>query len=400
MTVIYNEANVPKLKLGSIKNIVNAENKKWGKKSAAYQVIKEFTDLNMSDIAIYAAIYLSRIKQKPMWTLDDLVDQLTRKDFVDENLVHFLEKSPKFEGLDDSEKKEKALLIAQSIADSEADIINIVNEHIMASSAQTNRTLAHQLTPGQLKQMLTVITKIISTLQKMYGDDKEITKLVDSIVWYTDSKKSTSVWFNTFLRDLGAHLGLALRDIRDMKKEKGTSEKEFAILNSLQKQFEGYQVDFNEYEAMNILWPESENDIKGISGLKQYFVEIEAYRTKAKTIITKYMKMKDKLMKVESEDEEDNVAIKASEWSDIRVKMLVKKTIKDNYNELLTADLEDRSNFVNKKAAELLQTRKGLEAFMSQNNHDPESELAGLLAKAIVNPNTNKGRPADVKEEI
>lgn len=401
MAVIYDESKVPKLQLKNISAIKKIEETKHGKKSAAYQIIKELGDLDMSDIAIYAAMYLAGIKQKPTWTVDELKDQLTRKDFVDDKLLPLLEKSDKFQSLPEAEKKKKAYEVAQSIADSEAEIIQIVNEHITANSSKTQTTLAHQLTPGQLRQMTAMLTKIITTLGKMYrSEEPELATLIASMVWYTDSKKTTNLWFNTLLRDIAAMIGLALKDIKDAKREKEISEKEFATLNSLQKQFEVYQRELNEYEGMNILWPESEKDIKGITGIKQYMAEVEVYRNKAKAIINQYAKRKDRLMGVKSDEDEENVALEAKGWDDTKVQALVRRTVREAYKNIAVADATEKAAFVNAKAEELLKTQRGLGTFLSQNSYDPEGELAGLLGRAVNSVNTMKGRPTENMEEI
>lgn len=399
MAVFYNEASIPKIKLQNIKGIKRQEDVKHGKKSAAYSIIKEFSELNMSDIAIYAAIYLSKIKQKPLWTVDELKDQLTRKDFIEESLLPLLEKSEKFQSLPEPDKKAKALLIAQSIADSEAEVVRIVNEHISVTGSSQDNTLAHQLTPGQLRQLLATITKIVGLIKKLYADGEEFKEIMASMTWYTDSKNTTNAWFATLLTDLSGTIGITLRDIKDMKQDSDVTEKEFATLNSLQKQFEGFNSDLTEYQNMNILWPESENDIKGLTGLNQYFKELEAYRAKAKTIINQYVKRKDKLMNIMSDDEADNVAIEAQGWNDEKLSALIRKTLKDNYEALVVADIKERADFMNIKAEELLANQKGLRSFMAKDSYDPESELAGLLAKAAKDPNIFKGRKQNIENQ-
>ena len=397
MAVTYNEAKIPKINLKNIGSIKKEQEQKWGKKSAAYQVIRELEELNMSDIAIYAGMYLASIKQKPVWTIEDLKDILVRKDFIDDKLLPLLNRTKKFQSLPEPEKKAKALLIAQGIADGEAEVIQIVNTHLTANSKDV--TLANQLTPGQLRQLLNMLNKIVDILNKIYDkNEPEIVNLMKSIIWYTDSKNTTNVWFNTLLRDFSGIVGLAIRDIKDMKRDKGISEKEFAVLNSLQKQFEGFSNELNEFEKLNVLWPESENDIKGLTGLKQYIAEVEAYRVKAKQVIDQYIKRKDKLMNVRSEDEEDNIAIQTAGWSDEKINAMIKKIIKDNYNLLAAADLAERAAFINEKSAELLNTQRGLNTYMSKTSHDPESVLAGMFGKMIVNPNVFMGRPENQEE--
>ena len=52
-----------KVKLADIKQVLKKEESKHGKKSADYQLIGELGKLGLSDIAIYAGMYLARRKQ-------------------------------------------------------------------------------------------------------------------------------------------------------------------------------------------------------------------------------------------------------------------------------------------------------------------------------------------------
>jgi len=394
--IIFNEGNVPRVKLDNIGAIKKVEEKKHGRKSISYQLIQEFEELDFSDIAIYAAIYLASMKQKPYWTLEDLKDQLTNKTFIDEKLVPFLSKSKKFDKMKPVDKKKKAYEIAQNIVDNESEIIQTVNTYLVANSK--NITLAHQLSKSQITQLLKIFTDVINTLKKIYDEnDKEVTKLVNSIIWYTDSKNTTSSWLNVFIKDLSSTIVMTLQEIKNMKKEKGISEKEFALLNSLQKAFETYNSDLNEFHDLNILWPESDSDIKGLTGLKQYFNSLEKYRSEAKKIINQYIKRKDKLLNVSSDDEEENDQILDAAWK-VKFDGVIRKAAKEVADAYRKTDITERSDVLIKKAKELLSSEKGLKKHMESFTYDPESELVKILTGAVENINILRGRPEN--EEI
>ena len=396
MAIYFETTNLKKMKIPTIKDTLKREEKKHGKKSVDYTIIKELGDLELSDIAIYAGMFLAKRKQKPYYTISDLKHLLTDRDFIDDELIPLLDKSDKFDKLPTQKKKTAAIELAQNIIDNEAEVIQIVNNYLLAQS--TDVTFAHQLSVKQLNELFNIIKNVIETMKTIYDeDDRELKILLNSISWFTDSQKTTSSWLNELLKDVSGAIRLSLRDVKEMKQEGGLSEKEVAALNSLKVKLENFEQELNRFLSANILWPESEHDIDGLKDLRKYITDLEKYRVKAKSVIDQYRKRKDKLIDVKSEDDEDNEILAATGWDDTKLNALIRQTIKDIYDEVISADAIEKQEIVNNKAKELLQTQKGLEKYLSNETYDPEGEIAGLLAKAIADPNIQKGRPK--KEE-
>lgn len=399
MAIYFETNNLKKMKIPTIKDVLKKEETKHGKKSADYSIIKELGELKLSDVAIYAGMYLAKRKQKPYYTVSDLKHILTEKDFIDDELIPLLDRESKFNKLDSVRKKSKALILAQNVIDNEAEVIQMVNNHLLAQSKDV--TLAHQMSVKQLNEMYNIIKNVVDTMQTIYDeDDRELVNLMQSLNWKKAGEKSTTYFLNTVIRDVSSAIGLSLRDMKEMKQEGGLSEREVAALNSLKLRLEDNNKELNKFESINILWPESENDIEGLPGIRKYLIEIERYRLKAKSVIDQYKKRKDKLINVKSEDDEDNELIEMSNWNFEKVHALARQSIKDLYETVVRADVEERQEMIFKLAKDLLEEHKGLEKFLSQDSYDPEGELVGILTKIARDPNITKGRKkGDVENE-
>lgn len=388
-----------KVKLADIKQVLKKEESKHGKKSADYQLIGELGKLGLSDIAIYAGMYLARRKQKPYWTLDELKDQLTRRDFVDEKLRPMLDKTWKgFRGMTEQRKKEKALEVALSVIENESETIRTVNEHIAAQG--TNSTLAHQLSKGQLSKFAESLSSAVSKITRMYGaDDPDVAALVESIEWDPDSDKTTSAWLNGVVKAVGGALGVAARDLKEMKKG-AESEKRAAAVNSAMKSVESSRAELDEYDKMGILWPESDAPIKGVAGVASYVRKLESQRAAAMEIIGQYERRKDAILDLASSDADEDAALAGAKWSAEKVATLVSRMARRWANDEGGArayDDAERASAAQALAKEALR-RRGLAEFLSKDHPDPEGELAGMFGARLSSPDLLKGRPEGAVE--
>ena len=395
----YNEAagygRLDTMKVPNIDSVIQTETKKHGKKSAAFTLINELGQLDLNDIAIYAGMYLAGLLKKPYWTIDEIKDQLTRGDFVDEKLMPLLTaSSAKFKNMDEKTKKAKAMEIAQSIIDNESETVTTVNEFLMANSKSS--TLAHQLTKGQLGRLVELLTKVVDRLGRMYGEDEpDVQALVNGLTWNPDNKETTSAWLNAQIKEIDAACGVAVKDLKDMVKGE-RDDKRRATIISATKVFEGFMKELGTYESMGLLWPESDTPIDGLKGIAKYVRGLESEREQAKEIIDQYEKRKELISQLASEDEEENAALSAAGWSDEKVQTIVNKEAKawaSGAGEKLFDEIE-RSKQAQSLAAEMLKKHRGLEEYIiSQDHPDPESELAGIIGKRMASADLMRGRP-------
>jgi len=398
---IYFEIGMKDVKLGNIKDIQKKEDAKHGKKNISSQIIKEFGALNMSDIAMYCAMYLSEHNVKPYYTVQDLQEALTTRAFIDENLIPFLDKSDAMQKLPPAEKKRMALKIAMNIVDNERETIRIVNDYLAAQSS--NKVMAHQMSPKQIKELYNIIEESVNMIEKIEGFTKKVfdessdtyAKLLDEFYWTPDSLQTTSVWLNTLVKSVSAGLVLAMRDIKNIKDVQGLSEKQIASLNKHNITIKSLNSELNKFVGQMILWPESEHVLTGLHGLKKYFNEMEKYRKEAKEVIDLYKKRKDKLIDVRSEDDEENLAIEAKDWSDEKLLAVIRQSAKDIADITRGAEFTERNDIIHDKVLELIQI-PGLYSFVSKMSGDPESELAGRLGKALNSPDLMKGRKENI----
>ena len=397
--IFFNEAEgygrLDTMKVPNIDSVIKTETKKHGKKSAAFTLINELGQLNLNDVAIYAGMYLAGLLKKPYWTIDEIKDQLTRGDFVDEKLLPLLNaSSKKFKNMDEKTKKAKAMTIAQSIIDNESDTVTTVNEYLMANSKSS--TLAHQLTKGQLGRLTELLNKIVDRLGRMYGEDEpDVQALIDGLSWDPGQKETTSAWLNAQIKEISAACGVAVRDLKDMTKGE-RDEKRRATIISATKVFEGFMKELGTYETMGLLWPESDIPIDGLKGIAKYVRGLEAERESALEIIAQYEKRKAIISELASEDEEENTALSAAGWSDAKVQALINKEAKawaSGAGEKLFDELE-RSKQAQSLAANILKRHRGLEAYINSQDHpDAESELTGLIGKRMASADLMRGRP-------
>ena len=167
------------------------------------------------------------------------------------------------------------------------------------------------------------------------------------------------------------------------------------LLNKHNITIKSLNSELNKFVGQMILWPESEHVLTGLHGLKKYFNELEKYRTEAKEVIDLYKKRKDKLIEVRSEDDEENLAIEAKDWSDEKLLAVIRQSAKDIADITRGAEFTERNDIIHDKVLELIQI-PGLYSFVSKMSGDPESELAGRLGKALNSPDLMKGRKENI----
>ena len=121
------EANDKKIKLDNIKKVLDKESNKRGRKTAEYSLIKSLKDRDMTDIAIYTGMALLKTNLSPKWTIDEVMNLLESKNFIDKELIPLLSREYlKNANVTIPQMKNLALKIQENVLKNERETIDYI----------------------------------------------------------------------------------------------------------------------------------------------------------------------------------------------------------------------------------------------------------------------------------
>lgn len=391
----------------TIKSIIAKENKKRGKKSASFQLIKKLQEKEMSEIAIYTAMALAQLNIKPKWTIEEVMGALEDKNFIDDELIPYLVKNDVIdEEMSDEEKITIAKQIQENILQNEKNTIEYVKNVITSQSKIKNSIFVHQLSASQLENIKNAIKEALTIFQSATSDFN-----MDSYLNY-DAENSSEQTYQFFTKLLGGEakasceslpleISAVLAELNEVQKSKqiksAQGRKKLAgWISSL----ESANKVFNAVSQKRIIWPESDSDIKNLDELEAYFVSLEEIRDKMMPVIRQYKKRTQTVTHIKSTDEEENKEIVQAEWDEEKVNNLVNSLVKNllRNKEIRSIDYNDLIKKTDELAEKMFKKFDGLEEYLSIDHPDAIGELSGRIAARMGSSKALLGRPK--KENI
>lgn len=388
----------------TIANILNKEESKGrGKKSLAYNLIKQIREQQLGDIAVYVGIKLANMSINPKWTADEVLQVINSKNFIDKEFVPFLSQEY-FNDVEmsDKEMKDVASKIKDNILKNEKETVKSVYELTSARKKDTNVIFAHQLSTKQLQN---IQNSIIACLKVFAGCLKEY-KVTNYLNYDIEGKESTYIFFTNLMfgdGSLSNEIVMLLQKLGEIK-EKGTvtSPKGKKKLDTWLKNLTKAKEVFGKISQRKILWPEADKNINSEDSLKTYFIQIEAERPKALEILQRYKKRIAKNQNdIPTGDDEVDENVMSKEWSDEKVTGLINTTVKAllKGKEVYFNTPDEMIQKANEIAEQLCAENKGLAKYIKDQQHpDYIGELASMIASRIHSNKALMGRPS--KEEV
>ena len=401
------EANDKKIQLSNIQKVLDREEGKRGRKTAEYSVIKSLQDRDMTDIAIYVGMALTKVKLKPKWTVDDVVNLLDSKNFISNKLVPMLSK----EYLKDADvtipqMKTIAIQIQENVIKNEKETIDYVRNSIKTTKKDKNSILAHQLTRQQLTNLRNCIVIALRILKESTEDFKAEDYLNHIVsddnlqTTYTFMNKLMGGNFKASSRSLLNEITVVLNsliDVKDSGEVKNMAGKK--KLTKWIKDLNKIKKVFDRTIEKTIIWPETEKSIDSEKSLLRYFKQLEIDREKAQKIIARYKKLKAKQTHVSTGDKAKDEENASSEWSDEKVNKVVNTLAKElsRDKQFSLREPDEIVSESDKIAQELVDSFPGLQKFLEKDHPDYIGELSSIIASRLQSKNLNMGRP--IKDE-
>lgn len=234
-------------------------------------------DFDLSDIAIYTALFLAKREVKPEWTKEDIISLLTDRGDETENkgiLQPLLSKKfvdsmyivPK--GMDKKQIRKAATEAFIDIIKKETELINIATKYIYTSRKKMgdNTVFIHELDDKEIEKLALVSSKLV-------GEGHDPNEMKNGL-----AGKMTYQYFNEMWKDVLIYLNRKKTQLKKEGKELGTQEK------SLLKLLSTY------FPNKKILMPEATFKIKTPEDVRKYFNWIMKNKKILSAPIEKYVK--------------------------------------------------------------------------------------------------------------
>jgi len=391
----------------SISEIIKKQNlKKSGRKSIEFSLINSLKEKDMSDIAIYTALYLSKLTTNK-WSMDDIENVLENENFIDETLIPMLSKNfIDTNNLDEDQIREIAKKVQENIVENEKKTILMVSDFINERKSD-NTIFVHQLTQSQLSSIQNLIIETLQIFENVL-EDYNISDFLNHEASET-SLEQTYLFMNKLLggnfesktTSLLSEIKVVIDTLEDVKKttklnETGQKkvEKYLKLLNKAKDVFE-------KLSEKTIIWIQAENSITDIESLKNYFDQLEADRAKSIKVISQYKKLSKKQTQIPSENLEEDEEMSGSDWSHERLKKEIKEIARIIVKEKRISNLsaEELTKLSNELAESFINDKKniGIKQYLRTSGHkDYVSEIASQFAIQLKSKNVTVGRPKGV----
>ena len=299
-------------------------------------------EVTYNDVAIYTAIVLAKLKQKPLWTLDEIRDTITSKKFMQE---HYVDLVAETDGMTDAKKQAKARELANWIATRHGEFVQVANSHIAASIQKKGKAfVASQYSVDELNDIFAAIKKLSARYGKSVGKD------------------TAYLAMQRLLAELS-------KEYVAEKAGGGEIPKDVASAGELISKVSGKRV----------VWAEPPFDISSANGLERY----RAWNVNQRSKLVAAMGYLSKRRKVVGE------LLKGDSAGSYDVRTLIGS--RPEVQELAKAaggmqDSSELANLINAMAAKLAKTEEIVGHPDIADHDDPESEIAGILTYVIRNP--------------
>lgn len=376
-----------------------------GRKPKQFTIIKELQDDEFEDDAIYVGIALALVKTKPIWTIEDIKEELAQP-YVQELI---------YDTYMELGDKERALRIKDDIIGNEKAFANKIHS-IISMHKTKNSIFVHELSDIKIRNCYTHIANAITIFKKFIPvlQDADATELCSENRYFTYGLDSEMFMYQMIGKLFGGMYEKASNDsvalninifyeiLSELPEDHALQQWE----EPLTKIYEFCEI----INKRNIYWPESDKEVRSLSAFSQYIDDVITYRAKAQKVVDSYKKKKNKAhIEIPSGNLQMDKKEQADAMSDDQVVNIVNSTVKDilrsedkgymlqDGRKLDFSKIDLNSNagyrYVSIMAKDLLKQNPGLEDHMLQSTYTPVDELTGLLYSRLKHVHAKMGAP-------